>query len=126
MRNVRVRDTGPEMVIRRLLFAAGFRYRVNFRPKTPNIGRSSIDIAFPRKRVAIFIDGCFWHGCPEHGEVPKANNEWWENKFAQNRERDARITEKLTASGWIVLRFWTHEKPEKVCEHIEKILIQCK
>lgn len=114
MKKVRVRDTGPEMAIRRLLFAAGMRYRVNYRPKDPDIGRSSIDIAFPGKRIAIFIDGCFWHECPDHGELPKANREWWEKKFAENRERDARITVQLEKSGWRVLRFWEHESPEEV------------
>lgn len=114
MKNVRVRDTGPEMAIRRLMFAAGMRYRVNYRPKELNIGRSSIDIAFPQKRVAIFIDGCFWHGCPLHGELPKENREWWDRKFVENKERDARITEQLEKSGWYVLRFWEHESPEKV------------
>lgn len=122
MKKVRVRDTGPEMAIRRLMFAAGMRYRINYRPKEPNIGRSSIDIAFPGKRVAIFIDGCFWHECPEHGELPKANREWWERKFVENRERDARISVQLEKGGWCVLRFWEHESPEKILAIIGKSL----
>ena len=122
MKKVRVRDTGPEMAVRRLLFASGLRYRVNYRPKMPDIGRASIDIAFPGEHLAIFIDGCFWHGCPEHGELPKANRQWWENKFTENRERDARVTENLSQGGWLVLRFWAHETPEKVCAHITDML----
>lgn len=122
MKKVRVRDTGPELVIRRLLFSSGLRFRVNYQPKFPDIGRASIDIAFPAKRLAIFIDGCFWHACPDHGELPKANREWWEKKFAENRERDARISEQLKKGGWCVLRFWAHESPEKVCMQIADIL----
>jgi DNA mismatch endonuclease (patch repair protein) len=118
MKNVRVRDTGPEMAVRRLLFASGLRYRVSYRPKEPDIGRSSIDIAFPGKRLAIFIDGCFWHGCPEHGEMPKANRLWWKKKFSENKDSDARVTGKLTQGGWRVLRFWAHESPEKICTRI--------
>lgn len=124
MKNVRVRDTGPEMAVRRQLFAAGLRYRVNYRPKIPDIARSTIDIAFPGKRVAVFIDGCFWHGCLEHGELPKANREWWESKFAENRERDARITKVLEGGGWRVLRFWAHESPEGVRVRIINCLSQ--
>jgi DNA mismatch endonuclease (patch repair protein) len=122
MKKVRVRDTGPEMAVRRLLFASGMRYRVNFRPKEPDIGRSSVDIAFPGKRLAIFVDGCFWHGCPEHGELPRANREWWERKFAENRERDARLTGQLEKGGWRVLRFWAHESPEEAFARIQDVL----
>ena len=122
MKKVRVRDTGPEMAIRRLLYRKGYRYRVVYRPSDPKMGRASIDIAFPSKRVAVFIDGCFWHGCPQHGEVPKANNQWWREKFAENKDRDARITELLETCGWTVLRYWSHEDPEKVCELIESAL----
>lgn len=118
MKNVRVRDTGPEMAIRRLMFAAGMRYRVNYRPKEPNIGRSSIDIAFPSKRLAIFVDGCFWHGCPEHGELPKANRRWWCSKLEANRKSDERVTNTLNSNGWHVLRFWEHQSPESVVEEI--------
>jgi DNA mismatch endonuclease, patch repair protein len=118
MKKVRVRDTGPEMAVRRLLFASGLRYRVNYRPKTPDIGRSSIDIAFPGQRLAIFIDGCFWHGCPEHGDLPKANSKWWCAKFDENRKSDERVTNTLISAGWTVLRFWEHQSPESVFEEI--------
>lgn len=121
MKNVRVRDTGPEMAIRRLMFAAGMRYRVNYRPKEANIGRSSIDIAFPSKRLAIFVDGCFWHGCSEHGELPKANRSWWCTKLEANRKSDERVTNTLNSNGWYVLRFWEHQSPESVVEEITLI-----
>jgi DNA mismatch endonuclease (patch repair protein) len=120
MKKVRVRDTEEEMAVRRLLFARGLRYRVQYRPKSPNIGRSSIDIAFPRQRIAVFIDGCFWHGCPVHGAVPKANKKWWANKLMENRSSDSRVTTVLEGNGWTVLRFWTHESPESIATHIEE------
>jgi DNA mismatch endonuclease (patch repair protein) len=122
MKKVRVRDTEEEMVVRRLLFARGLRYRVQYRPKNPNIGRSSIDIAFPRQRIAVFIDGCFWHGCPVHGAVPKTNQEWWANKITENKSSDLRVTTILGSIGWTVLRFWTHERPEHIVSHIEKVV----
>jgi len=119
MKKVRIKDTGPEMAVRRLLYANGLRYRVNYKPKSPKLGRSTIDIAFPGKRLAIFIDGCFWHNCPEHGEIPKANNKWWRNKFAENAARDERVTKTLKEGGWWVQRFWAHETPENVYQLIQ-------
>lgn len=107
------------MAVRRLLYANGLRYRVNYKPKLPTLGRSTIDIAFPGKRLAIFIDGCFWHNCPEHGEIPKANNKWWRNKFAENAARDKRVSQTLKEGGWRVQRFWAHETPEFVCQLIQ-------
>ncbi|KAF0188165.1 MAG: DNA mismatch endonuclease patch repair, partial [Desulfobulbaceae bacterium] len=95
------------------------RSSINYKPKSPKLGRSTIDIAFPGKRIAIFIDGCFWHNCPEHGEMPKANNKWWRNKFAENAARDERVTKILKEGGWRVQRFWAHETPENVCQLIQ-------
>jgi len=115
MKKVRTRDTGPEMTVHRLLYASGLRYRVHYRPRSPDIKRSSIDIAFSGKHLAVFIDGCFWHNCPEHGEIPKANRKWWEKKFRENTERDERVSNTLKRGGWRVLRFWSHENPEDVC-----------
>ncbi|MEX5718582.1 very short patch repair endonuclease [Geodermatophilus maliterrae] len=116
MRRVRKRDNGPEMAVRRLLHAAGYRYRVAYR--IPGQRRRTIDIAFPRNRIAVYIDGCFWHGCPEHLHLPHANTEWWERKLAGNRARDASATEQLIGLGWTVLRFWEHEAPEDVVARI--------
>lgn len=114
MRRVRTRATGPEMAVRKCLHSSGARYRAQYRPKNVQIGRSSVDIAFPGVRLAVFIDGCFWHGCPVHGTVPKANRDWWSAKLDTNKAQDARVTESLRKQGWTVLRFWSHEEPDTV------------
>ncbi|UNX55081.1 very short patch repair endonuclease [Georgenia sp. TF02-10] len=103
----RRRDTAPEVALRRVLHRAGLRYRVTY--PVPGNRRRTIDIAFPRARVAVFVDGCFWHGCPEHGTRPAANRSWWQAKLTANRDRDADTTALLVAQGWTVLRFWEHE-----------------
>ncbi|GHE77533.1 hypothetical protein GCM10018785_52240 [Streptomyces longispororuber] len=110
------RDTAPEVAVRRLLHASGHRYRLNVR--VPGMSRRTIDIAFTRAKVAVFLDGCFWHGCPEHATRPKANAEWWRQKLDGNIARDAETSEHLTDEGWIVLRFWEHEAPESVAERV--------
>lgn len=112
MSRVPRRDTGPELAVRRLLHAAGYRYRVCF--PVPGAPRRSIDIAFTRSKVAVFIDGCFWHGCPDHGGVPRANNAWWATKLTNNAARDRLTDEQLLNHGWTVLRFWEHTAPEEV------------
>ncbi len=116
------RDTGPELALRRLLHADGYRYRVNY--PVPGLPRRSIDIAFTRAKVAVFIDGCFWHGCPDHGQVPTANNAWWIAKLARNRERDVATTAHLEALGWAVLRVWEHTSPQdafdKACDLLRR------
>ena len=116
----KARDTKPELAVRRLLHADGFRYRVNFR-LDPSLRRTA-DIVFTRCRVAVFIDGCFWHGCPLHGTSPKANSGYWGPKLARNVERDLETTAFLTASGWTVLRFWEHENPADVAALVERTL----
>ncbi|MBB5106337.1 DNA mismatch endonuclease (patch repair protein) [Streptomyces spectabilis] len=80
--------------------------------------RRTIDIAFTRAKVAVFLDGCFWHGCPEHATQPKANAEWWRHKLDRNIARDTETNERLTDEGWIVLRFWEHEAPDRVAERV--------
>ncbi|WJV48487.1 very short patch repair endonuclease [Streptomyces flavofungini] len=106
------RDTAPEIAVRRLLHAAGLRYRVNV--PVPGIPRRTIDIAFGKAKIAVFMDGCFWHGCPDHATNPKANAEWWRTKLDKNMTRDRDTSRHLEAEGWIVLRFWEHERPEDV------------
>lgn len=103
------RDTQPEVQLRRLLHAAGLRYRVAF--PVPGMSRRTIDIAFTRMRLAVFVDGCFWHGCPVHATWPKSNGEWWEAKIRKNQERDLSTTAHLHDRGWSVLRLWEHEAP---------------
>ena len=109
----RRRDTSIELAVRRLLHAAGARYRVDFAPD-PTSRRRRADIVFTRAKVAVFMDGCFWHGCPEHFVPPESNADYWGPKIARNMERDRETTAALEAIGWTVLRFWEHEDPRDV------------
>lgn len=99
----RGRDTGPELAVRRILHAKGLRYRVDFAPLG---GRRRADIVFTRQRTVIFIDGCFWHGCPDHYTAPVRNAHFWADKVQSNTRRDAETTESLEKAGWVALRFW--------------------
>ncbi|MER7574510.1 very short patch repair endonuclease [Streptomyces sp. NPDC126514] len=110
------RDTVPEVAVRRLLHSAGLRYRVNV--PVPGMRRRTIDVAFTRAKIAVFMDGCFWHGCPEHATHPKSNAAWWREKLDRNMARDTETTERLVAAGWEVLRFWEHEAPMEVALRI--------
>jgi DNA mismatch endonuclease (patch repair protein) len=122
MRANRRRDTGPERQLRSLLHAAGLRFRVDLpivisgrRPLRP-------DIVFTRAKLAIFIDGCFWHGCPAHGRRPKIQNgKYWGSKIARNIERDQEQAEALAGAGWTVLRFWEHDQPEAAAAEIKRV-----
>ena len=114
------RDTAPELAVRRELHRAGLRYRVVY--PVPGKPRRSIDIAFTRARLAVFIDGCFWHGCPEHGTAPSSNSDWWSTKLAANRSRDLDTTEHLQHHGWNVRRFWEHEDPAAVRAEVLQLL----
>lgn len=117
----RRRDTGPEMAVRRLLHAHGRRYRVDTSP-VPGLHRRA-DIVFTRQHIAVFIDGCFWHGCPEHGQRAFRHNvEYWPGKIAGNVARDADTNARLTAAGWTVLRYWEHEDATAVVRAIERAL----
>ncbi|WP_108249961.1 very short patch repair endonuclease [Planctomonas deserti] len=116
MQSNKGRDTKPELAVRRLLHAAGVRYRVNYRP-IPRLRRTA-DIVFTRANVAVFIDGCFWHGCPEHYQRPAANRDFWDSKVTQNATRDLETTRRLEAEGWVVLRFWEHESAADVARAI--------
>ncbi|MEU6002466.1 very short patch repair endonuclease [Streptomyces sp. NPDC047197] len=114
------RDTKPEVAVRRLLHAAGLRYRLQRR--VPGMARNTIDIAFPGLRIAVFIDGCFWHGCPEHATFPKSNPTFWREKINKNAMRDTRTTAHLESLGWTVLRFWEHEAPEQVAVQVAAVI----
>ncbi|MCP3756225.1 very short patch repair endonuclease [Streptomyces sp. TBY4] len=116
MRRQASRDTAPEMLVRRLLHASGVRYRLQV--KVPGMPRRTMDIAFPGRRIAVFIDGCFWHGCPQHATSPKANSDWWRVKLERNRARDLETTAHLEDEGWLVLRFWEHELPDAVAARV--------
>lgn len=110
MQDQRARDTEPELALRRVLHAAGLRYRVDHAPLAGL--RRRADLVFTRRRVAVFVDGCFWHSCPEHGNQPRTNEKWWAAKLARNRNRDADTDAQLRAAGWEVVRIWEHERPE--------------
>jgi DNA mismatch endonuclease (patch repair protein) len=107
MRANRSRDTTLELEVRRELHRAGLRYRVDYPPETAL--RRRADIVFTRRRIAVFLDGCFWHGCPTHPRSSKTNTDYWRAKIEANQRRDAETSEALAASGWQVLRFWEHE-----------------
>jgi DNA mismatch endonuclease (patch repair protein) len=117
----RRRDTKPELALRSALHRAGFRYRCDFRIDLLN-GRVRPDIVFTRKKVAVFVDGCFWHCCPEHGAQPSVNRSYWSPKLARNVERDARNTALLTEAGWTVLRVWEHESVVSGLERVRAVL----
>jgi DNA mismatch endonuclease (patch repair protein) len=116
MRGNRSRDTKPELAVRRLIHAQGLRFRVNVRPLRDL--RRTADIVFTRKRIAVFIDGCFWHGCHDHYIPSKSNREYWERKIAANAARDVETTQALSNAGWTVLRFWSHVSPEDIASSI--------
>ncbi|MDN3022596.1 very short patch repair endonuclease [Streptomyces sp. S.PB5] len=118
------KDTAAELAVRRLLHAAGLRYRVEYR--VPGMARRRIDVAFPGVKVAVLIDGCFWHGCPVHATHPRANAEWWRQKLERNMARDIETTEHLRAEGWEVLRFWEHEAPQDVADEVRRVVTQRK
>ncbi len=117
MRSNRRRDTKPELAVRRLVHATGLRYRVDY-PPLPAHRRMRADLVFTRAKIAVFIDGCFWHGCPLHHTVARTNAEFWRDKVDSNRERDERTNAALRAADWTVLRFWEHEPPQTVAEAI--------
>ena len=121
MRGNRKRDTGPELRLRSLLHTRGLRFRANRELIVPGL-RVRADIVFPRRRVAVFVDGCFWHSCPRHRTSPKANAAWWAAKLAENRRRDAHTNRRLRNAGWHVVRVWEHEAPSKAAARIVTIV----
>jgi DNA mismatch endonuclease, patch repair protein len=121
MRGNRRVDTLPEVTLRQLLHASGFRFRKDYRVAEGDI-QVRADIVFPRQRLAVFIDGCYWHGCPEHCRMPTRNAEYWEAKIARNRARDTRVTKSLTDSDWRVLRIWEHEPAAQAALRVQEAL----
>lgn len=106
MQGNRSRDTCPEMAVRRRLHAPGFRYRVSVRPE-PKLRRTA-DIVVTKLKVAVFVDGCYWHGCPQHCRLTASNYEYWVEKIDKIRQRDAQTNAQLRSAGWMVLRYWEH------------------
>lgn len=121
MKRVRRRDTKAEILLRRVLHRRGLRYFVD---RAPIKGlRSRADLLFPRARLAVFVDGCFWHSCPLHATEPKTNQEWWESKLRANVERDRRTDGALEVAGWAVLRVWEHEAVELAADRVETAVL---
>jgi DNA mismatch endonuclease (patch repair protein) len=116
MSRQRSRDTQVELAVRKVLHAVGLRYRVHRRP-VEGVRREA-DIVFGPARVAVFIDGCFWHGCPEHATWPKNNAEFWRTKIETNRRRDADTDARLAQAGWLSVRVWEHEDPDEAATRI--------
>lgn len=116
MQSNRGRDTKPEMALRQAVHALGLRYKVSTRP-IPKVRRTA-DLVFTRARLAVFLDGCFWHGCPQHHTVAKTNADYWATKVDANRRRDRQTDELLTDAGWEVLRVWEHEDPLVAAERV--------
>ena len=113
----RGRDTRPELIVRSLVHRKGLRFRTSHRP-LPELRRTA-DLVFRRARVAVFVDGCFWHGCPEHYKRPRTNSNYWSEKIETNATRDRDTDERLVEQGWLSLRFWEHEDPESVADAVE-------
>ena len=116
MKRMPRRDSKPELRLREELHRLGLRYRIQLRglPGTP-------DIAFTRARIAVFVDGCFWHRCPEHGVTPKSNRDWWKAKLDGNVARDRRNDLALTGLGWLPFRIWEHEDPVEAALRVEEL-----
>lgn len=115
MRRMPRSGSKPEILLRSELFRRGLRFRVNH-PALP--GRP--DIAFTRAKVAVFVDGCFWHGCPLHGTLPKNNREWWRRKLKGNQDRDRRKDRQLQELGWLILHYWEHDDVDDIADEVEE------
>lgn len=102
MSAINSKNTKPEIALGNALSSEGMEFETQY-------GEEKIDIAFPKQKLAIFVDGCFWHGCPLHGHIPKSNQEYWIPKLSRNKKRDKEKNERLTKAGWMVKRFWEHE-----------------
>jgi len=122
MSRQRRRDTTPELELRRILHAAGYRFRLNV--CVPGMRRRTIDVAFTRVKVAVFIDGCFWHVCPEHATWPRSNAIWWREKLEGNVARDRETDARLSELGWEVVRIWEHEDPRAAAVRVEEVVRQ--
>ena len=114
----RGRDTTPELALRRAVHALGLRYFVGRRPLTQL--RRTADLVFPGSKVAVFMDGCFWHGCPDHYSVAKTNAAFWARKVEINRQRDRDTDARLVEAGWAPLRVWEHEDPTTAATRVKE------
>lgn len=115
MSKIKSKNTSPEKILRKALWDIGLRFRIQY-------GKEKIDIAFPDKKIAIFVDGCFWHSCPIHGHIPKSNEGYWVAKLAKNIERAKDKDIRLESDGWKILHFWEHEIKNDLNDCIQRIL----
>ena len=122
MRGNRKRDTGPELKLRSLLHRRGLRFRVNQELIVPGL-RVRPDIVFVGRRLAVFVDGCFWHSCRWHGTRPRVNTHYWLPKLARVKARDRKVRRLLTRAGWTVVRLWEHVPPELSADLIRRVLV---
>ena len=121
MRATPQRDTPLELGLRSFLHGVGLRFRVH-RQAVPGL-RRTVDILFPKSRIAVFVDGCFWHGCPRHGTLPKTTNrQWWTEKIRTNQRRDRDTDRKMRRLGWRVIRVWEHEDQQIVARRIARLV----
>ncbi len=119
MQTTKQRDTGCELALRSAVHRLGLRYRVDF--PLPGTRRRG-DLVFTKAKVAVMVDGCFWHGCPMHATLPKANAEWWREKLAANVARDRDTDRRLRRIGWHVIRVWEHEDPGASAGRIQRVI----
>jgi len=119
MKGNRRTDTRPEVALRSALHARGMRFRKDYKVPVPGGRATRGDVVFPRAGVVVFVDGCFWHGCPEHGHVPRTNSHYWPAKLKRNRARDDRVTTALERDGWTVVRIWEHVPAVEAVERVE-------
>jgi DNA mismatch endonuclease (patch repair protein) len=124
MKANRKKDTRPELAVRSALHRRGARFRCDYPVPVRDRRPIRVDIAFPKRRVAVFVDGCFWHGCSDHGNLPNSNRAYWEPKLARNRRRDAETAELLGEMGWVVVRVWEHERTDAAADAILRALRQ--
>jgi DNA mismatch endonuclease (patch repair protein) len=122
MRGNRGIDTAPELALRQAVHARGLRYRKHVAPIAGL--RCKADLVFSRARVAVFVDGCFWHRCPDHGELPKANRDWWKAKLARTWDRDRANDLALQAAGWTSVRVWEHEDPDEGAARVARAVAE--
>jgi DNA mismatch endonuclease, patch repair protein len=122
MKANRRRDSGPERALRSVMHRAGLRFRVDFPIRTPGARPIRPDVVFPARRIAVFVHGCFWHGCPEHGTWPVTNGAYWREKIEANRRRDESTTRALELDGWTVVRVWEHEDPALAVRSIAQLV----
>ncbi len=121
MRGNKSRDTRPELALRSAVHALGLRYRVGVRPIAEI--RRTADLVFASARVAVFLDGCFWHGCSEHHRPSSQNSQFWSKKISANRRRDAETNKLLTDAGWTVIRIWEHEQPQDAAHRVAEAVL---